>query len=283
MRARRGVDHGLTTTTESRIESMIGEAERLRGEYRTSAALQRAPYFEILTERFSLIVVDTGIQRRVDADQMRWLEAALVRAGDRFRMVILGHPLYAAGRYQAESDNEFSRIHALLRQHRVDVVMAGDTHDFEFYREPCADQDKSHAMYHFVNGGGGAYLSIGTALDWPKQPPVEQCGFYPRTDALAARLDAYTPAWRLPFWYWVKYLGAWPSSPETASAAFDFDRAPFFQSFMEIRVDGSSDTVRLWLYGSNGRLKWRDLFVQNDQIPEGGSPDELVEFVFPLH
>ena len=52
---------------------------------------------------------------------------------------------------------------------------------------------------------------------------------------------------------------------------------------MEIRVDGSSDTVRLWLYGSNGRLKWRDLFVQNDQIPEGGSPDELVEFVFPLH
>ena len=59
--------------------------------------------------------------------------------------------------------------------------MAGDTHDFEFYKENYAKRGAaSRSMYHFVNGGGGAYLSIGTALTWPKQPPVRECGFYPR-------------------------------------------------------------------------------------------------------
>jgi hypothetical protein len=282
MRARREVDHGLTTTTESRIDGMIAEAGRLRGEYGISAAQQRAPYFQILADRFSLVVVDTGILRGVDDDQMRWFDEALARGSDRFQMVILGHPLYAAGRYQAADQEGFDRVHARLKQHGVEVAMAGDTHDFEFYHETYAAGDEERAMYHFVNGGGGAYLSIGTALDWPEALPVAECGFYPRTDALTARLEAHTPTWRRPFWYWVKYLGAWPSSPEVASAAFDFDGAPFFQSFMEVRVEGSTNTVRIWLYGHRGRLRWRDLQVQDDLIPGGHTPDEFVEFAFPL-
>ena len=46
--------------------------------------------------------------------------------------------------------------------------MAGDTHDFEYYREKIGGGETARAMHHFVNGGGGAYLSIGTALDFPK-------------------------------------------------------------------------------------------------------------------
>ena len=41
--------------------------------------------------------------------------------------------------------------------------MAGDTHDLEYYIEPAQDSETG-TMYHFVNGGGGAYLSIGTAM-----------------------------------------------------------------------------------------------------------------------
>jgi hypothetical protein len=226
-----------------------------------------------------LIVVDTGVLRRVDRDQMKWLEAALRRSGDRFKMAILGHPLYAAGRYQAADEEEFAAVHALLKKFGVEVVMAGDTHDFEFYKEPI---EGGGLMHHFVNGGGGAYLSIGTALDWPKLPAVEECGCYPRPDDLTARLDAYTPGWRLPFWWWVKRFGAWPSSIEAMAAAFDYDRAPFFQSFMEIRVERSTNKVRLLLYGANGRLKWRNLHLQGNRIPGGGSPDDLVEFSYPL-
>ena len=100
---------------------------------------------------------------------------------------------------------------------------------------------------------------------------MQECGFYPRADALTASLDARTPAWKRPLWLWVKHLGAWPSSPEAVASAFDYDRAPFFQSFMEVRVEGSTNTVRFWLYGANGRLRWRDLHVQDDRIPERAS------------
>lgn len=283
LRGRREADLNLTTTTEARIDDMIREAERLRGAYQIQAAQQRAPYFEVLTDRFSLLVVDTGILRRVDDDQMRWLDEALQRARTRFKMVILGHPFYAAGHYQGANDEDFARVHALLKKHAVNVVMAGDTHDFEFYKEPGSSDTNEQSMYHFVNGGGGAYLSIGTALAWPAQPPVEECGFYPRADALSASLDAYTPAWKQPLWLWVKHLGAWPSSPEGLASAFTYDRAPFFQSFMEVRVEGSTNRVRLWLYGTNGRLRWSDLHLNGGRAPGGQTPEELVEFTFPLH
>lgn len=282
MRARREADLGLPTTTEARIEGMIQEAARLRNEYQVKAANQRAPYFEIQTDGFALLVVDTGIQRRIDDDQRNWLHSALLRARDKFKMVILGHPLFAAGQYQGANEHDFAAIHQLLRQHAVDIVMAGDTHDFEYYKEAYRADDKSRTMYHFVNGGGGAYLSIGTALSWPKQPPTEECGFYPRADALTTFLDQQTPTWKRPFWYWVREFNAWPSSPEAVASAFEYNRAPFFQSFMEVRVETKANKVRLWLYGSRGRLRWRDLYVHNGAIPDGRNIDDLVEFVFPL-
>ncbi|MCI0380713.1 MAG: metallophosphoesterase [Gemmataceae bacterium] len=282
LRARREADLRLTTTTEARIDSMIEQAEFLRREYQIRAALQRAPYFEMLADQFSLIAVDTGILRRVDVDQFHWLEGALERARDRFKLVILGHPLYAAGRYQAEGEEGFAKVHALLKKHAVDVVMGGDTHDFEYYKENYTGGENGRSMYHFVNGGGGAYLSIGTALNWPKQPPVQECGFYPRADALTASLDANTSTWKRPLWYWVKHLDAWPSSPEAVASAFNYDRAPFFQSVMEVRVEASTNTVRFWLYGASGRLRWRDLHVHDERIPNGQASDDLVEFSFAL-
>jgi hypothetical protein len=56
--------------------------------------------------------------------------------------------------------------------------MAGDTHYFEHYRETYESDAGTRTMYHFVNGGGGAYMSIGTPLDWPSHPAVPDCAFY---------------------------------------------------------------------------------------------------------
>jgi uncharacterized membrane protein HdeD (DUF308 family) len=279
LRARGEADGKLTTTTEARIDKMIGEAGRLREQYGVSVAHQRAPYFELHGDAFSLIVVDTGISRRVDDDQFFWLEAALERAAGKFKMVILGHPVYAAGKFLA-TDDEFARIYSRIKAHNVDVVMAGDTHDFEFYREPA--RDGMRPTDHFVNGGGGAYLSIGTALTWPKVPPVPVCGTYPRADELTAALDTRTAQWKRPMWWWVKRLGAWPATPETVAAGFDYDRAPFFQSFVEVRVEGSAGRVRLWVHGANGRLRWRDLMLHGDAIPAGQTAEDFVEFTYPL-
>jgi hypothetical protein len=137
-------------------------------------------------------------------------------------------------------------------------------------------------MLHFVNGGGGAYLSIGTPLAWPADPPVPDCALYPRADALTAKLDAQTPAWKWPLWYWVRRFGAWPSSPEAMASAFDYNAAPFFQSFVEVRVERSAGVVRLLLHGANGRLRWRDLQVYGRVVPDGQGGDDFVEFQAPL-
>jgi len=60
---------------------------------------------------------------------------------------------------------------------------------------------------------------------------------------------------------------------------FDFNRAPFYQSFMEVRVERSARRVVLALHGVDGPLRWRDLQVGGGTQPTNRSDDDLVEFV----
>jgi hypothetical protein len=273
LEARVKSDLSLSSTTGDRIDALIGEGRRLRGLYGVSAGHQAAPFFELHQDRFSLLAIDTGALRRVDDQQMAWLRAALARSRGNFIMAIAGHPFYAAGSYAGEADESFRALHGLLREHGVQVVMAGDTHDFEYYREP----GEAGAL-HFVNGGGGAYLSIGTALDWPAQAAVRDYAFYPRTDAVTDKLSRETPWWKWPAWWWVRQFGAWPFSVEALSAVFDFNRAPFYQSFMEVRVEPSAGRVTFAVHGVDGPLRWRDVSVGGDAQPAGQPDDRPVEF-----
>jgi hypothetical protein len=145
-----------------------------------------------------------------------------------------------------------------------------------------AGEGATRIMHHFVNGGGGAYLSIGTALDFPKQPAVGNWAFYPRTDELRHKLDAETPLWKQPFWYWIKWFNAWPFSVEALSGLFDFNHAPFFQSFMEVRVERSRQRVVLILNGVSGPLRWRDLQIGGAALPPDVTLDDPVEFIVPM-
>jgi hypothetical protein len=137
-------------------------------------------------------------------------------------------------------------------------------------------------MHHFVNGGGGAYLSIGTALDWPAAAPVRDWAFYPRTEAVHQKLENETGRWKWPVWWWIKRFKAWPASVEALSGLFDFNRAPFFQSFLEVRVEGSARRVRLILHGVNGPLHWRDLQIGGALPPKGVSEDDPAEWIVPM-
>ena len=282
MRARVEADNRLTSTTDSRIGMLVGQAARLRREYGVPTGFQRAPYFSIQTERFALLAVDTGVLRRVDADQLAWLRAGLEGVRGKFTMVILGHPLYAGGDYQAVGDADFAAIHQLLREHEVEVVMAGDTHDLELYVERHRAGGSERVMHHVVNGGGGAYLSSGTSLAWPAAPALSEWAFYPSTAALTAKIDFLTPRWKWPFWVWTKRFGAWPFSVEWLSAAFDYNAAPFFQSFVEVRVEPSTDRVRLLPWGPHGRLQWAYLQSSPGWRPADRRPDEPVEIVVPI-
>lgn len=271
--ARVNADLDLSSTTGDKIDRMVDGAARLRTLYGVSTGWQRGPFFEIRAGNFTLIAFDTGIERRVDRTQRAWLEAALARAKGTFTMAIMGHPFYAAGRSEMETAS-FREVHDLLRAHGVRVMMAGDTHDFEYYSDGDA--------HYFVNGGGGAYLSIGTALDWPQRPALGTYAFYPRSDAVAAKLEAETPFWKWPAWWWVKRHGAWPFSVEALSAVFDFNRAPFFQSFVEVRVEHSRNRVVFAVMGVDGPLRWRDLHVGGWGTPTGLATDAPVEITVPM-
>ncbi len=67
-----------------------------------------------------------------------------------------------------------------------------------------------------------------------------------------------------------------------ALGLFDYNVAPFFQSFIEVRVEPSARRVRLLPYGVHGRLRWKD--VAHSENPAGRSVDEdaLVEWVVPM-
>jgi hypothetical protein len=291
MEAQVEADLGLTSTNTRRIDQLVAEAARLRQLYGVSAAGQRAPFFELQAADFALLAIDTGILRTVDARQWAWLERALERSRGKFIMAVLGHPRiaggndtpsFAEGHDVGDSAGQFAALYRLLASHGVKIAMAGDTHDFEYYRENLRIGDTARVMHHFVNGGGGAYLSIGTALDFPERPAVADWAFYPRSDQLRAKIDAETPVWKRPFWYWVKWLKAWPFSVEALSGLFDFNRAPFFQSFMEVRVERSKRRVVLILNGVHGPLRWSDLEIGGAVLPPGATPDSLVEFIVPM-
>ena len=280
MDARVAADLHLTSTNTRRIEHLIREAARLRQLYGIEAGTQRAPFFELQVDNFALLAIDTGILRSVDERQWAWLERALARSRGKLIMAIVGHPRFAGGHDTTIGDEKFAAVYRLLARNGVAIAIAGDTHDFEYYEESTAAGGTT--QHHFVNGGGGAYLSIGTALSFPARPAVPNFAFYPSSRTLRAKLEAETPVWKQPFWYWIKWFNAWPFTVESLSGAFDFNRAPFFQSFMEIRVEGSNNRVVLILHGVDGPLRWRDLETRGTVMPSGAGPDDAVEFVVPF-
>jgi uncharacterized membrane protein HdeD (DUF308 family) len=275
MRARIEVDNRLTSTTDQRIEELIAQASQLRTEYGVPTQQQEAPFFQIQTDTFALVAVDTGVVRGVDPVQMEWLKRALHAARGKTKMAILGHPFYAGGHYLAEDNPDFAALHNLLREHEVAIVMAGDTHDLEYYAEKQNDSKTSH---HFVNGGGGAYLSFGTALAWPEKPATADWAYYPAKAQVVAKIEATAPLWKAPAWWWTKQFGAWPFSAEGLSAAFDVNVAPFYQSFLVVHVAPSSCRIRIVPHGVHGRLRWSDMDRSPDTLPAGAAPDSLAEW-----
>ena len=84
IRARVESDLHVTSTTDRRIEGLIHDAARLREAYRVPTGFQRAPFFEIQTDRFALVAIDTGVlrQHRPRAGEMARRCAAARRRQD---------------------------------------------------------------------------------------------------------------------------------------------------------------------------------------------------------
>jgi 3',5'-cyclic AMP phosphodiesterase CpdA len=278
MRARVAADDGISSTTDARIEELIERAEFLRRQYGVPAGAQTAPFFQVQTPSFALIAVDTGVLRGVDADQYKWLRDALEASRGKIVMAVLGHPLFAGGHDVAHDDQEFTAVRALLREYGVRIVMAGDTHDLEYYEEPVTGPSGAFTVHHWVNGGGGAYLSFGSALAWPARPDLATWAYYPTQNDVVDKIRVYTPWWKWPAWMWTRNFGAWPSSAEWLSAMFDYNVAPFFQSFVVVTVDPAARRVTIRPWGVHGPLTWNDFDRSASVLPSGVASEGVVEW-----
>ena len=67
------------------------------------------------------------------------------------------------------------------------------------------------------------------------------------------------------------------------SAAFDYNQAPYFQSFMEIKVEGSRNRIRLIPYGIHGQLRWRDFDYGGMAKPVSAQVDDYAEWILPMN
>lgn len=282
MRARRAADLDLSSLAHQKIQSQIVEASRLRNEYRVPTGYQQAPFFQLQTKDFAFICVETGVLRRIDEVQMEWLKQVLEASKDKFIFILAGHPFYAAGEYQGNMNPDFAALHQLCRNYRVAIVMAGDTHDLEYYEESFDDTGSSREMHHFVNGGGGAYLSLGAALNPSHKMPEKVWAHYPAATPIIDKIEKNTGWLKRPAWIWTKKYNGWPFSAEWLSAAFDYNKAPFFQSYMEIQVDPILNKVKLKARGINGPLTWSEMEYSEGVKPAGVADDAVVEWVFPL-
>lgn len=276
MRARIAADQGLTSTTDARLDGFIQNADFLRRQYGVPTGFQQAPFFQIQTSSFALLAVDTGVLRDVDPEELAWLRAALEASRGKMVMAVLGHPFFAGGHDTSMGDEGFTQVRDLLRQYDVRLIMAGDTHDLEYYVERTSS---GAAVHHWVNGGGGAYLSFGAPLAWPSRPVTDDWAYYPGRREVVQKIERLTPWWKRPAWWWTREWNAWPSSAEWLSAMFDYNSAPFFQSFVVVTVDPVSRSVTIRPWGVHGPLTWRELDRSADAMPEGTSLDAPVEWV----
>jgi uncharacterized membrane protein HdeD (DUF308 family) len=270
----------LPLANTRKMDEKIAEATRLRSLYQVPTGFQTTPFFQVQTRDFAFISIETGVLRKIDTVQMSWLKQVLEASKGKFIFALLGHPFYAIGEYQGIMNPDFERLHALLRSHGARVVMAGDTHDLEYYLEPA--DSVGGEVHHFVNGGGGAYLSIGAALKPKDQMPEKVWAHYPAKEPLVAKIEKHNQLVKKPFWYWTKQYNGWPFSAEWLSAAFDYNKAPFFQSFMEVKVDPAKNEVRLIAYGVNGPLTWGEMEMSEGVKPAGKQASDPVQWVFPL-
>ncbi|HEX5216538.1 MAG TPA: metallophosphoesterase [Vicinamibacterales bacterium] len=279
MRARIDADDNVSSTTDAVIDDLIGKAAALRGQYGVPTGFQQAPFFQVQTPDFALFGIDTGVLRRIDPEQLTWLRAALEASRGKMMMAVLGHPFFAGGHDVSAGDEDFTAVRSLLREHGVQIVMAGDTHDLEYYAERGDSAADAPLVHHFVNGGGGAYLSFGTSLAWPAQPATTDWAYYPNHRDVVAKITTTTPWWKWGAWFWTREFGAWPSSPEWLSAMFDYNVAPFFQSFVVVTVDPAARTVTIRPWGIRGPLTWKDLERSAQVMPPGTALDQPVAWL----
>ena len=246
---------------------------------------QQAPFFQIQTDRFALIAVDTGVARPVDPAQMAWLRAGARR-----------------GARQADDGGPRPPVLRGRARHRGGQrgLRRSCTHCCATHRGAARD-GRRHARPRVLRRAARRGRRHGAPLRQRRRRRVPELRHRARLAAPArdarlgvlpddaptvtGKIDATTPWWKRPAWWWTRSLGAWPFSAEWLSAAFDYNAAPFFQSFVEVARRAVGESRPPDAAGIHGRLRWSDCSVRHRCPParhptsssgSSGSPEPSV-------
>ena len=102
-------------------------------------------YYSYVVKHVRFFVLDTNI---MDAEQLRWFEAALEQASEPWKLAYFHHPLYGnAGRHGSAVDMRVL-LEPLLVKHGVTVAFSGHDHIYERLKP-------QKGIHYFVAGSGG--------------------------------------------------------------------------------------------------------------------------------
>ena len=181
MRAR--VEADLRSSAPRRRTHRAADRPRPRGCGGSTACptgFQRAPFFQVQTERFALIAVDTGVARRVDPAQDALAGGGAGAARGKFDD---GDPRPPVLRRRLRTSADRRRgLRAALRaccaSTASPIVMAGDTHDLEYYAEPA---DAAALRRCTTSSTAAAARISASAPRWPgpPSPRTADWAYYP--------------------------------------------------------------------------------------------------------
>ena len=102
-------------------------------------------YYTFARDGVRFFVLDTNV---LDAQQLRWFEAALKQSQEPWRIAYFHHPLYGnAGRHGASVDLRVL-LEPLLVRYGISVVFSGHDHVYERLKP-------QKGIHYFVTGSGG--------------------------------------------------------------------------------------------------------------------------------
>lgn len=102
-------------------------------------------YFTFVRKNVRFFVLDTN---QLDPQQRAWLEEALQRSTDDWRICYFHHPLYSDGGRHGSDVALRVAIEPLLVKHGVNVVFSGHDHVYERFKP-------QKGITYFVSGSGG--------------------------------------------------------------------------------------------------------------------------------
>jgi len=119
-------------------------------------------YYSFVAGNSLFVVLDSYLddhERRINGEQLTWLEGLLLNSDRKHKFVFLHHPLYTEpgkgyhfGDCLDKYPKDRDRLEALFVKAKVDAVFAGHEH---FYHRETVD-----GIVHIITGGGGAPIYV---------------------------------------------------------------------------------------------------------------------------